>query len=110
VIWRVRERAVLDRIERSGRRVHGGPLWCRFVLEPVGSPPCVAFAIGRRHGTAVERNRLRRRLREAIRLAQPPLPAGAYLVGGRPEAIRLSASELRAAVATLVTAVDACTP
>jgi ribonuclease P protein component len=41
----------------------------------------VAYAIGRRFGTAVERNRARRRLRAAISLDQALLlPGGAYLV------------------------------
>jgi ribonuclease P protein component len=41
----------------------------------------VAYAIGRRFGTAVERNRARRRLRAAIALDEALLlPGGAYLV------------------------------
>jgi ribonuclease P protein component len=41
--------------------------------------PKVAFAIGRRVGSAVARNRLRRRLRELLRSA--PLVPGLYLFG-----------------------------
>lgn len=51
--------------------------------------PLVAFAIGRRFGDAVRRNRARRRIREAFRLAtqaQGPVPA-ALLVQARPEVL-----------------------
>ena len=45
----------------------------------------MAFAIGKRVGKAVVRNRLRRRLKEAFRLDATP-PAGAYLVRASPDA------------------------
>jgi ribonuclease P protein component len=41
--------------------------------------PQVAFAIGRPVGTAVTRNRIRRRLRELLR--QTPIAPGLYLFG-----------------------------
>lgn len=44
-------------------------------------PPRVAYAIGKRTGTAVVRNRVRRRLRAAVALHETELAAGAaYLV------------------------------
>jgi ribonuclease P protein component len=49
----------------------------------------VAYAIGRQVGTAVVRNRLRRRLRAAVReldRSTGGLPTGDYLVALRPEA------------------------
>jgi ribonuclease P protein component len=54
----------------------------------------VAFAIGKRVGTAVVRNRLRRRLKEALRL-DAPLPAGAYLVRAQPGAVALDFRSLQ---------------
>lgn len=50
-----------------------------------GGPPRVAYAIGRAHGTAVTRNRARRRLRAALAPLEgtPALPGGAYLIGLR---------------------------
>jgi len=61
------------------------------------APPRVAFAIGRRTGGAVTRNRLRRQLREVVRaLPQPEgLGPGAHLVIVRPEAVEQSFAELR---------------
>jgi ribonuclease P protein component len=53
----------------------------------------VAFAVNRRVGPAVVRNRLRRRLRAAMR--ELDLSGGAYLVAADPEAVRLEFSELR---------------
>ena len=110
MIWRVRERAALDRISRSGRRVQRGPLWARLLPDPDEQPPRVAFAISRRHGGAVQRNRLRRRLRAALWIADPPLPPGSYLVGARPDADQLSSGELTVAVTALIEAVRAQVP
>jgi ribonuclease P protein component len=52
----------------------------------------VAFAIGRRVGGAVVRNRLRRRLRELARASS--LPGGAWLVSAAPGAATASFAEL----------------
>ena len=54
----------------------------------------MAFAIGKRVGKAVVRNRLRRRLKEAFRL-DAPLPAGAYLVRAQPDAAGLDFRSLQ---------------
>ena len=56
-------------------------------------PPRVAFAVGRRVGGAVVRNRLRRRQRELARASA--LPGGAWLVSAGPAAATASFSELR---------------
>jgi len=52
----------------------------------------VAYALNRSVGTAVVRNRLRRRLREVLRSA--PLAPGAYLVSASVAATTLSRDEL----------------
>lgn len=59
-------------------------------------PPRVAYAVGRPVGTAVVRNRVRRRLRSVSREAGPLLRPGAYLVGAHAGASSLSYRELRA--------------
>lgn len=64
---------------------------------PRGGDVRFAYAIGRKVGPAVVRNRLRRRLRAAARdldVATGGLPTGAYLVVLRPEAARRTYHEL----------------
>ena len=53
-----------------------------------------AFAIGKPVGNAVARNRLRRRMKELLRLDES-LPGGAYLVRAQPPAATLDFSTLR---------------
>lgn len=69
-----------------------GPLWVVFVADPSVQPPQVAFALGRALGSAVSRNRTRRRLR-AI-LTTRPLTPGLYLVGGGPSLAGLTSNGL----------------
>jgi ribonuclease P protein component len=79
LIWRVRDRATFEALARARRR-RAGPVSLRFVSDGSEDPPRVAYAIGRRVGSAVTRNRVRRRLRAAIdRHAAELLPGGAYL-------------------------------
>jgi ribonuclease P protein component len=57
--------------------------------------PRVAYAIGRRTGGAVERNRVRRRLRHVIAAHEACLrPNWQYLVGAGPQALHASNDEL----------------
>jgi ribonuclease P protein component len=66
----------------------------------------VAYAIGRRFGTAVERNRARRRLRAAIALEQELLlPGAAYLVAAERSVMTVPFPTLRDHVITLLEAV-----
>jgi ribonuclease P protein component len=54
-------------------------------------PPRVGFTVSRQLGTAVQRNRARRRLKEVVRLAGPGRirPGHDYVVIGRPGALIL---------------------
>jgi ribonuclease P protein component len=68
-----------------------------FVADD-GGHPRIAYGIGRKVGPAVVRNRVRRRLRSAVReidRERNGLPSGAYLVTVRPDAARLDYTELR---------------
>ena len=60
--------------------------------EPgLATPPRLAFAVSKKVGNAVERNRLRRRFRAAFQvLTGDPtvtVPSGAYLISARPDAL-----------------------
>lgn len=70
----------------------------------------VAYAVSRRAGTAVMRNRIRRRLREIVRsLARERgrLAPGAYVLGAGAGGATLPFDELRRMVADAVAAVQA---
>ncbi len=67
LIWRVRGQSSFRALAR-GRRRRAGNLEVRAaVLGSSGEPPRVAFSVGRSVGGAVTRNRVRRRLRAAVR-------------------------------------------
>lgn len=75
---------------------------------PGGHHIRVAYAIGRKVGPAVVRNRLRRRLRAAVReIDRSPggMAPGAYLVSLRPEAAQRTYAELRRDLGSAVSAV-----
>ena len=94
-----------DALRRTRHRVRSGPLrvaWVPPAADGAAGPPRVAYAIGRRVGPAVVRNRLRRRLRAALAELRPP--PGDYLVGCDPAAASLPFSELKALVSTALTA------
>lgn len=97
-VWRVRDRETFRRLRSSRQRVRRGPLTVTFVPASSPTPPQVAYAIGRKVGGAVVRNRLRRRLRAVISESASQLAPGAYLVGAAPEAASLSFGELQAIV------------
>jgi ribonuclease P protein component len=63
----------------------------------------VAYAIGRRFGTAVERNRARRRLRAAVALDEALLlPGGVYLLAAERSVMTTPFPTLREHVTTLL--------
>lgn len=95
LIWRVRGHAAFRDLSRAPVRRHGA-LSVRLATGDPDAPPQVAYAIPRAVGGAVERNRLRRRLRAAVRELEPELlPGGAYLVGAGAAAVNTSPARLR---------------
>lgn len=93
----IRDRATFEQLRRSGAGRRAGPLTVVSLVEPGSSEVRLGFAIGRKVGGAVVRNRLRRRLRAAVAELGPP--PGAYLLIARPEAAGLSFAELRVLLA-----------
>ncbi len=80
----LRRRADLRRLRRNGRRVPGAVLFLRFAPAPDPKPAArmqtpgrrIAFLLPRGIRSAVRRNRLKRRLREAYRTSKSLFPAG----------------------------------
>lgn len=82
-----------------------GPITVTWAPGEPDEAARVAYAVGRRVGGAVVRNRLRRRLREIVREYASLLRPGAYLVGAAAEAVPLSHGELKATVSAALRAV-----
>ena len=85
-LWRITDRRSFDDLRRRGRRTRRGCVTVTFVPPQPGAAPThprAAFAVGRQVGGSVVRNRIRRRLRAALRqlLSDGSLPPGTYLVG-----------------------------
>lgn len=112
VLAPVRRRDDFDALSRSRARGRSGPLRVVRAPLPVDDDPAarrVAYALPRAVGSAVVRNRIRRRLRPMMSelAAADHLGPGLYLVGVRPGADALASADLRrhllAALAALPT-------
>jgi len=103
----IHRRAVFAGFRHPTGRASRGPLRVRYLSlsEAEGeSLVNVAYAIGRQFGSAVARNRARRRLRSAARLVAAEAPPGYYLVSCEPEVSRLGFPELVVAMRSAMTA------
>ncbi len=107
---RIRERDAFERLRRDGTRIHSTYLWCNFLSDLMITPSRTAFAIGRAFGSAVARNRFRRRLRAllATRQLADPLPSGFLLIGTRPGAAELTFDQLRVELTLLLDRLSEC--
>ena len=88
LIWRIRDRRTFVELRRRGHRARHGHVSVIYLPAPPPSthePPRVAFAVPRKVGTAVVRNRLRRQVRSHLG-ARAGMPSGAYLVALAPGA------------------------
>ena len=80
----------------------------RYLPGPDAGPARVAVATTRATGSAVARNRVRRRMRAAVAAHETELqPGGAYLFGAGREATTAPFATLTTAVGTLVRSVKA---
>jgi ribonuclease P protein component len=103
LIGRVRHRSTFTDLRRRGVRAASGPISVTFAGDLSfddgrQSPPAlarVAFAVPRRVGKAVVRNKVRRRLRAILaETGADRLPPGAYLMAVRPGVDGLTYREL----------------
>ncbi len=96
-LWRISERRTFQELRRRGRRARRGPLTVTWLAtDEAPQPTRAGFTIGKATGGAVVRNRVRRRLRAALRELQVSdrLRPGTYLLGGGPELATMPWSEL----------------
>jgi ribonuclease P protein component len=103
-VQRISDRATFLAFRHADRQGRCGPV--RVVHLPSADGPVrVAYAVGRRIGGAVVRNRVRRRLRAVVTAcaADGILRPGAYLVVAAPGIERLDHGELVATVRTAMT-------
>ena len=80
---RLLRHADFERVYKQGRRHFSASLTAFYLARPSDAAPAtktaasgglrVGFTVGRALGGAVQRNRMKRRLREAVRLSHPPL-------------------------------------
>jgi len=77
---RLARRAEFAAVRERGRSQHGNFMVLGTWQSPVPEPARFGVIAARRTGTAVERNRARRRLREIFRLHRGLLPAGLWMV------------------------------
>lgn len=75
----LRHRTEFDRVKLEGKRVRGRWLSLNWAPRP-DQLRLTAFIVPKACGSAVERNKLRRRLREHYRLLQHELLAGQSLI------------------------------
>ena len=81
---RLRRHADFQRVYGASRRLSSASMSYFFRVreagEPIGPQPRIGLTTGRVLGKAVARNRIRRRMREAVRLHLGELPAGVDVV------------------------------
>ena len=90
---RVSRSGEFDRVYRDGRSHASRYLVVHAFPRPDHDPePRLGVSVGRKVGGAVERNRVKRLLREAFWKTAPTLPAGHdFVIVARPDAGRLAA-------------------
>lgn len=108
VIEPVRGQQQFELLKRSGTRRSHGPVRMTWVSQPEINSARISFAISRSFGNAVERNRIRRQLREILRdeETQGALPSGLYLFSVRPEAKFTDFAQLRTHVRSILASVS----
>jgi ribonuclease P protein component len=92
---RLSRSAEFDRVYREGRSHAGRHLVLySFPREGDEESPCLGLSVGRKVGGAVERNKVKRLLREAFWQSEDLLPAGHdFVVVARSEAAELADRE-----------------
>jgi ribonuclease P protein component len=92
---RLRRRYEFLAVQRRGRRRQSPNFVVAYVDQSPPGASRFGFSVSRRVGNAVVRNRVKRRLREFVRLHRPALPrARDFVVIAKPGAAKLCYAEL----------------
>jgi ribonuclease P protein component len=103
---RIRSQQTFQSLRRPAGRARSGAVRAAFVAPDSAQTdlfPLVGYTIGRRCGSAVRRNRIRRRLRAAASIASGELAPGSYLLGADAEVQDLGFPQLVVAVREAMT-------
>ncbi|MCY4258190.1 MAG: ribonuclease P protein component [bacterium] len=80
-------RFAYSQLRASGSRIACGVVWIQYLLEPDMQVAQIGYALPRRLGPAVVRNKIRRRLRHIVTDIDKTMPeglmGGCYLIGVR---------------------------
>ena len=68
---RLLRHADFERVYKQGKRHFAGHLTVFYLRRETPGGPRIGFTVGRALGGAVDRNRMKRRLREAVRMRYP---------------------------------------
>jgi len=77
---RLLRHADFERVYKQGRRHFSAHMTVFYLRRVEGEGLRVGFTVGRALGGAVERNRMKRRLRESVRLMRPAIEPSADVV------------------------------
>ena len=97
---------MFERLAREGRTARARGLWVSAVTDSSLGEAQVAYAIGRKAGGAVRRNRLKRQLRHIVRSYNHVLCPGWYLVGVSAGVDQLTYRQMESTLARLLTEVQ----
>lgn len=99
-VGRIRTTSTFRALSRPDGRGSAPGLSVAYLSERrEGEPPVrIGFAVSKRFGNAVERNRIRRRLRAAAQVSGANLRPGAYVVRPEPTSAALPFEVLRASL------------
>lgn len=100
--YRLKSRVAFQSVYTQGRSAANRAAVVHALKQEAGTATRVGFAAGRRLGKAVVRNRVKRRLREAVRSFWPRIRPGHHVVVvGRQAAVDMPFPELREKVEEL---------
>ncbi|MGH9164773.1 MAG: ribonuclease P protein component [Acidimicrobiales bacterium] len=103
----VRGGSTFSALQAARLRARRGCVTVRLVPGPAVDGVRVAYGVGRQVGGAVDRNRVRRRLRAIVHHVGATLTPGAYLIGAGRQALSLPSRELESLVSTALHEVTA---